>query len=190
MVLTALTCTAESTGLCILDILCRQSATTVAAKISISLLQFRTFTGLCMMAFVLALQCAHPLGHNDGLKPPNMLSMQTRYPQHQPQDIPNHRCFLNCSRNTTVESRSSSLWNIWTPRLLALLPCRSSSLLNKIVEPGSLWVPYSDTADYLRGPGCLDPFCCAGEQWRLSASVMIRAGLICKRVSGLAAGKR
>lgn len=46
---------------CILDILRRQSATTVAAKISISLLQFRTFTGLCMMAFVLALQCAHPL---------------------------------------------------------------------------------------------------------------------------------
>lgn len=114
------------------------------------------YDGLCTR---LTMRTPTDLGHNDDLKPPNM---QARCPQHQPKDIPNHRCFLSCSRNTTVESRSSSLWNIWTPRLLALLPCRSCSLLNKIVEPSSLWVPCSDTADYLRGPGCLDPFCCAG----------------------------
>lgn len=46
------------------------------------------------------------------------------------------------------------------------------------MELSSLWV----TADYLRGLYCLDSFCFAREQWRLSASVMIWAVLICNRV--------
>lgn len=84
------------------------------------------------------------------LKPPNMLTMRSGCPQHQNKDSKSEifPAQTPASRLRTLLSRIFSAL-----RLLALLPCRSSSLLNQLVEPISPWVPCSDAADGSEGAG-------------------------------------
>lgn len=104
MPITALTCTTHATELFVFLIFCLGSQLPQWLPKTISLLQFRKFTDLCMMAFFIHLRMCTPtdLGHNNDPKTSNMLTMQSWYPQHQLKDIPNHRYFLNYTINTTI----------------------------------------------------------------------------------------
>lgn len=94
---------------------------------------------------MLALERAHP--QIWVTKSPNMLTVQPGCPQHQ----------VNASKSEIFSKlrhkHQRSLSELFSQRLLALLPRRSSSLLNQLVEPSSPWVLCSTAADRSEGGG-------------------------------------
>lgn len=99
-----------------------------------------------MFAWTLCKSCLRPadVGHNGDLRPVDHALAVLRNASNT-QKCPNlpHK----------HSSLGTLLSNIWALRLLTLRSCRSR-LLTKFVEPSSVCVLRSDTADYPRGPDC------------------------------------